>query len=332
MTQAGDPPSWPARTGTAELRLESVSSRYVGGRRVTVRGQPLRAVRSPAGTYQYDVNDAYYVEQAYMQRFVPAERVQEVPVLLVHGGGLTGVCWETTPDGRPGWLTGFLRAGLPVDVLDNMERGRAGWCSLPGIWEGEPVLRGERDMWLTFRIGDADGYPTRTPFPGCRFPVRAIDAALRQSVPRWPGNADLATATLADVVRELGLCVLVGHSEGGGLCAKVAAACPEQVRALVMIEPHGLPVFPSPPEGYPPQLTVIADYLSRSPVWTRLVKEVREYSTLLHRHGVTADLLDLPAEGIRGNSHNPMMDTNSDQVAGLILNWLAARRAEGAFA
>jgi hypothetical protein len=67
-----------------------------------VRGQPLRAVRSPAGTYQYDVNDAYYVEQAYMQRFVPAERVQEVPVLLVHGGGLTGVCWETTPDGRPG--------------------------------------------------------------------------------------------------------------------------------------------------------------------------------------------------------------------------------------
>jgi hypothetical protein len=53
---------------------------------------------------------------------------------------------------------------------------------------------------------------------------------------------------------------------------------------------------------------------------------------LLRRQRVTADLLDLPAEGIRGNSHNPMMDTNSDEVAGLILDWLAARRAEGAFA
>ena len=118
----------------------------------------------------------------------------------------------------------------------------------------------------------------------------------------------------------------------GGLCAKVAAACPEQVRALVMIEPHGLPLFPAPPEGYPPQLTVIADYVSRSAVWTRLMIEVREYSALLRRHGITADLLDLPAEGIYGNSHNPMMDTNSDEVAGLILDWLAARRAEGAFA
>jgi pimeloyl-ACP methyl ester carboxylesterase len=316
----------------AELRLASVSSRYVGGRRVTVAGQPLREVRSPAGTYQYDVNDAYYVEQAYVQRFVPTACVQEVPVLLVHGGGLTGVCWETTPDGRPGWLTCFLRAGLPVDVLDNMERGRAGWCSLPGIWDGEPILRGERDMWLTFRIGDAEGYATRTPFPGCRFPVRALGAALRQSVPRWPGNAGLAAAALEEVVRELGPCVLVGHSEGGGLCAKAAAACPERVRALIMIEPHGLPGSPAPPAGYPPQLTVIADYVSRSSVWTRLMDEVREYSTLLRRHGGTADVLDLPALGVGGNSHNPMMDTNSDQVAGLIVDWLAAQRAGGAFA
>jgi hypothetical protein len=162
VTAAGEPAAGGAgRAGPGELRLASVSSRYVGGRRVTVRGQPLRPVPFPGGTYQYDVNDAYYVEQAYVQRFVPAARVQEVPILLVHGGGLTGAYWEMTPDGRPGWLTRFLRAGLPVDVLDNMERGRAGWCSLPGIWDGEPMLRGERDMWLTFRIGDADGYATR---------------------------------------------------------------------------------------------------------------------------------------------------------------------------
>jgi hypothetical protein len=52
---------------------------------------------------------------------------------------MTGACWEATPDGRPGWLTVFLRARLPVDVLDNVERGRAGWCCLPDVWDGEPV-------------------------------------------------------------------------------------------------------------------------------------------------------------------------------------------------
>ena len=32
--------------------------------------------------------------------------------------------------------------------------------------------------------------------------------------------------------------------------------------------------------------------------------------------------LDLPARGITGNSHFPMMDGNSDQVARLVEDWL----------
>ena len=45
-------------------------------------------------------------------------------------GGLTGACWETTPDGRPGWLHNFLSAGFAVYVLDNVERGRSGFVQL----------------------------------------------------------------------------------------------------------------------------------------------------------------------------------------------------------
>jgi len=39
--------------------------------------------------------------------------------------------------------------------------------------------------------------------------------------------------------------------------------------------------------------------------------------------GGRVDTLDLPARGIHGNSHMLMMDRNSDQVAGLIQDWLA---------
>ena len=54
------------------------------------------------------------------------------PLLLIHGGGLTGVTWETKPDGQPGWQMFFLKAGHDVYVGDGMERGRATWAALGG--------------------------------------------------------------------------------------------------------------------------------------------------------------------------------------------------------
>ena len=46
------------------------------------------------------------------------------------------------------------------------------------------------------------------------------------------------------------------------------------------------------------------------------------YRAALAAAGFTADVFDLPAMGIKGNTHMLMMDRNSDEIAGRINDWL----------
>ena len=64
--------------------------------------------------------------QMYVHYRIPAE-VKALPVIMVHGSNHTGVTYETTPDGREGWATYFVRRGHPVFVVDHAGRGRSGF-------------------------------------------------------------------------------------------------------------------------------------------------------------------------------------------------------------
>ena len=68
-----------------------------------------------------DPNGAYQVEQMYVQYFLPEKRRGKLPLLMWHGGGLTGVTYETTPDGREGWLN-----YVPPQGLGRLHLGRHG--------------------------------------------------------------------------------------------------------------------------------------------------------------------------------------------------------------
>ncbi|MGF7161855.1 hypothetical protein FHS85_003496 [Rhodoligotrophos appendicifer] len=98
------------------VNLVDFGSFYVGGRPLVVSGRQKQRISYSSGfkDVEYDPNGQFWAEQAYVQYFIPAERRFETPLLLVHGGGLTGACWETTPDGRPGWLTSSLRQALQL--------------------------------------------------------------------------------------------------------------------------------------------------------------------------------------------------------------------------
>ena len=74
----------------------------------------------------------------YVQFFLPQTRKGKVPLLMWHGGGLTGVTYETTPDGREGWLNKFIRKGWDVYNSDAVERGRSGFAG-PDVCRAAPV-------------------------------------------------------------------------------------------------------------------------------------------------------------------------------------------------
>ena len=120
-------------------------------------------------------------------------------------------------------------------------------------------------------------------------------------------------------------CVIITHSQGGNFGFTAALHAPDKVRALISIEPSGAPdpaAVPIAPLRSVPHLVVYGDYLGDSPFWQRILHVTTRYREALAAQGGVADLIDLPARGIRGNTHMMMMDRNSDRIAGLVQDWM----------
>ena len=134
------------------IALRGMGSFHIGGREVTISGRPVKEVLfTPGGVpAKVDPNGVYQIEQMYSQYFLVQNRKGKLPLLMWHGGGLSGVTYETKPDGKPGWLNYFLRQGWDVYISDAMERGRSGWTNQ---FKGEPVFLPLGDPWERFRIG-----------------------------------------------------------------------------------------------------------------------------------------------------------------------------------
>jgi len=302
-------------TSDGTLALSAFGSFTVGGRRVEITGRPAEIVRLSRDLPDYvaDPNGAYSVGHAYVQYFIPAA-ARGLPVIFVHGGGLTGVCWE----------------GTPSYVVDNVERGRAGWCPVPGIAEDSaPLLRTEQEAWDVFRIGPPDGYPGRIPYQGALFPCDYLAELNRQQVPRWVTTTELSVAAVAELIGKVGPCAVIAHSQGGGIAASAATQTADLVRALVLVEPHGLPEAAGFGASAGRQLIVAGDFIDFSALYRGLRARWHAYLGELRELGVTADYLDLPAAGHPGNSHLQMMDGNSDDVASLIASWLESVAEKG---
>ncbi|MGE8658989.1 MAG: alpha/beta fold hydrolase [Achromobacter sp.] len=310
----------------APVLLKSLRSHFLGGRDAVVHGLPVlrRQVVGNGAARAVDMNGSYCAGQLYVQEYRLAEPRHPHPVLLWHGGGMSGAQWESTPDGRQGWLWRLLQSGYDVFVADAPERGRASWAMYPQIYDTAPIFRSKEEAWHLFRIGPAGGYaPAGQPrrvHPAQQFPAEAFDTFAKQFVPRWLAHDAMALDAYRELLDLAGPCIVVGHSQGGGYATQLARACPGPIRALVAVEPTGTPERVDGP--LPPHLLVWGDHFDHHDTWRRYRAQTDAYWDALRRAGRRADVLDLPAAGIAGNSHFCMLDRNSDRIAELIVDWL----------
>jgi pimeloyl-ACP methyl ester carboxylesterase len=322
-----------AANAAEPIALREMGSFHVGGRLVEISGKPVKEITfTPGGVpAKVDPNGTYQVEQMYVQYFLPANETGAFPLLLWHGGGLTGVTWETTPDGREGWLNYFLRKGWSVYNSDAVERGRAGWAQYPDIFKGEPVFLTTSNPFERFRIGAGPGSYDPDPakrklMPGSQFPAEGYDNFVKQNVPRWTTTDDAIIAAYIAEIDRVGPCILLFHSQAGTFGFKVAQARPDKVKALIAVEPAGVG-DPSRADLLKniPTLFIYGDYIDRDSRWPKIRATGIAFADSIRAAGGSADIVDLPKVGITGNSHMVMMDKNNTEIAALIQNWLESK-------
>ena len=270
-----------------------------------------------------DPNGEFEVEQMYVQYVKLAKPKGKVPLLLWHGGGLSGVTWETKPDGKPGWQQFFLNAGYDTYVSDAVERGRASWARYPGDLQERAVLPHQE--------GGVGAVPHRAELRtrrgarcvrGSAVPGRRVRPFHASRAFRAGLTNDAATQKAYDaLVQKVCPCIIVVHSQGGNFGFKAALNAPDKVKALIAIEPSGAPdpakVDAAKVKGVP-HLVVWGDFHDKHPVWPKIRPNPEKWAAAIKAAGGTADTFDLPKMGIKGNTHMLMMDKNSDDIAKLV--------------
>ena len=241
-------------------------------------------------------------------------------------GGLTGVTYENTPDGREGWLNIFIRKGWDVYNSDAVERGRSGFAP-PDVWNGEPNFLTKANPFERFRIGQGAGSWSADPAQmkvnaGSQFPVEAYDNFTKQIVPRWTTTDSAIVAAYTALVDKVCPCVLLFHSQAGGFGFTVAQARP----AIEAVEPAvaGDKAQAAKLKDIP-TLVVYGDYIPLDSRWPKMRQIGLDYGEAVRAAGGNVDVVNLPEVGIKGNSHMLMMDKNNAQIADLIQNWLAGK-------
>jgi pimeloyl-ACP methyl ester carboxylesterase len=186
--------------------------------------------------------------QMYVQYQIPAQRKHPYPVVMIHGGGQTGVNFLGTPDGRRGWADYFLAQGYAVYVVDQPSRGRSGFI---GKIYGESAIRGAEAVAERFtapenaRLWPQAHLHTQWPGSGTRGDTVFDQFYMSQveSMSDVGAGELMMRAAGSALLDRIGPAILLTHSQGGPLGWTIADARPKLVKGIVAVEPNGAPVY-----------------------------------------------------------------------------------------
>lgn len=282
-----------------------------------------------------------HVDHANVLYQIP-ENETGLPMVFLHGYGQSRMGWMTTPDGREGWSTSFLRKGHSVFLVDQPRRGEAGSTAAmtnDGIdtWsaESKEYMPGDQAWYTHFRIGRTA--PEK--YEGSQFPdgEEAQNQFFRQMTPNT-GSFDMAVnvAAMDEVMKDVKAktgkkSIYVTHSQGGIVGWNVD---PENVAAIIAIEPGGTPQIGS--EQYKkfldagiPMVIYFGDYIDNGPediqstsFWKSMRDTAAAFAQSYNADGGNCTVVNLPDIGITGNSHFMFQEKNSEEIAAHIENWI----------
>lgn len=313
-------------------------------------------IRETPGTYDNDrptaAGQTLHGDHLYAFFQVP-QNPRPLPIVMLHGAYQSARSWETTPDGREGFQTLFLRRRYAVHLVDQPRRGRAGNSTLAGTIDAAP---NDPLFFDQFRMGRWPNYFDNAQFD--RKP-QTLEQFFRSLTPNTgPYDAGVIADALSSLFTRIGPSILFTHSQGGGP-GWLTAIKSANVRAIVAFEPGSGFVFP--PGELPPAMPSAAGTLSPEPValaafekltripiagvygdnipteptsdrgrdnWRVRLAMARLWVDAVNRHGGDARLVHLPDIGVRGNTHFLMSDLNNVEIADQVGRFLADKRLD----
>lgn len=280
-------------------------------------------------------------------------KARKLPLVMWHGFGQFSKTWETTPDGREGYQSIFLRRGFATYLIDQPRRAGAGRSTVAGTISATPDDQRSFDI---FRFGTWPDY-----FPGVQFSrlPEALDQLFRTMTPdTGPIDVNVNTDAVSALFDKIGPGILVTHSHSGGM-GWLAAIKNPRIRAIVSYEPGSGFVFPEDelPPAMPsaagkleavrvslsefikltrvPIILYYGDFIPKEPVanpgqdnWRVRLAMARLWADAINRHGGDATVVHLPEVGIRGNTHFLFSDLNNVQLADLMSKFLAEKHLD----
>jgi hypothetical protein len=264
---------------------------------------------------------------------------------MIHGGGLSGKSFETTPDGRMGWDEYFVRQGHPVYNVDQVSRARSGFDPtvinrvrdgrLPPSALFNISRTSDENAWQNFRFGPTFGVP----HPDTQFPVEHADEFSKQGIPTL--NASLTPPTppavsspesytvLSELATELKGAVLMGHSQSSDFPLRAILTDPTGIKGAIFLETTNAARCLQFTDEEIEQLATVpilfmyGDHLEQQP--EGVLAAFNNCNALIDKinaAGGNAQMIWPPDLGIFGNTHMFMLDKNNLQLADLILDWI----------
>jgi hypothetical protein len=321
------------------IQIEEQGSFAIGGKVITNPGTFDPYNQTPAG-------QTFHGDHAYVFYQISVN-VRKYPLVMWHGFGLFSKSWETTPDGREGYQSIFLRREFAVYLIDQPRRGDAGRSTVEGIITPVPDEQG----WFgTFRIGIWPDY-----FEGVQFARDSVtlNQYFRQMTPNiGPIDYDVNINAISALFNKIGPAILVTHSHAGGM-GWLTAVKNQNVKAIVSYEPGSGFIFPEgevpasmPSSGGTLEAVAISmeDFmkLTKIPIviyygdnipdepnpnpgqdgWRVRLAMARLWRDAVNSHGGDVTVVHLPEIGIKGNTHFPFSDLNNVRIADLMSEWL----------